>query len=530
MLLYALTYHQVMPVFLDFIFPFGKQIYTRDFFFSGFRHENRLADLDAGPNLPKLARSGREIRVCYSLKSVEKSDEPEEKRAPWSVRQTATYHSFDIQTGAALWISVKGNDLIQDRIMTTTENLKPDQRPFSTKERSFQESLSTHLVNCKWASENWRWYLNELEEELQGTTGRRALSAKVVRDDRKPEDKEKLEFLRARSMSTKASNNWRANATTFLQPPRANGQAQANRTRSTSRESRAEHDTHSQFSFDDLRDVQSLEDKANEVIFVLNANIDVLKELTEYYHDLITSDEYSKDFASYKRSVERFERQILSVTNNLRMQITRARALVRMLVDRKALVCLFSCLLESAHLKLTILTLSQLYGILDYHNATANMALAMKSKQSADNMEQMTKNMEKLTKEMNELAQKTTQEAVSMRIITLVTLFFLPGTFISVGSYLLLMAKESSFWPFLCSQRLTEYQTIMSTDIVKFEGSNGGPGPEIFQWPALRLYIIISIPFMVVTFAAWGIMYKLEIRRAEKRRRKVLEKEQTEEV
>jgi hypothetical protein len=33
---------------------------------------------------------------------------------------------------------------------------------------------------------------------------------------------------------------------------------------------------------------------------------------------------------------------------------------------------------------------------------------------------------------MHELAEKTKQEAVSTRIITLVTLFFLPGTFISV--------------------------------------------------------------------------------------------------
>ena len=340
MLLYSLTYHQVMPAFLDFIFPFGKQIYTRDFFFSGFRHENRLADLDVGPTLPKLARSGREIRLCYSMKSVERSDEPEEKHAPWSVRQTATYHSFDVQNATALWISVKGNDLIQDRIMSSTENFMPDQRPFSTKQGTFEESLSTHLLNCKWAGENWRWYLNDLEEEFQGTAGRRALSAKVVRD-RRPEDKEKLEFLRARSMSTKISKS-RPDATALLQPP-PTIQIQAKRTRSTSRESRSEQDTQSQFSFEDLRDVQSLEDKANEVTFVLNANIDVLRELKEYYHDLVTSSEYVKDFGLYKRSVERFEKQIASIINNLRMQITRAGALVRMIMDRKALVRTLFC-------------------------------------------------------------------------------------------------------------------------------------------------------------------------------------------
>ena len=77
---------------------------------------------------------------------------------------------------------------------------------------------------------------------------------------------------------------------------------------------------------------------------------------------------------------------------------------------------------------------------------------------------------------------------------------------------------------------LTESQTIMSTDIVKFEGENGGPGPEVFQSDALKLYIYISIPLMVVTFAAWGIIYKLEKWKAEKKRRQAHEKAQSEEV
>jgi len=54
------------------------------------------------------------------------------------------------------------------------------------------------------------------------------------------------------------------------------------------------------------------------------------------------------------------------------------------------------------------------------------MVLAMKAQQSTEKMEVM-------TKDMHIIAQKTKQETVSMRIITLVTLFFLPGTFISVS-------------------------------------------------------------------------------------------------
>lgn len=42
-----------------------------------------------------------------------------------------------------------------------------------------------------------------------------------------------------------------------------------------------------------------------------------------------------------------------------------------------------------------------------------------------------------MTEDMKDIARKTKIETVSMKVITLVTLFFLPGTFISVGRQLL---------------------------------------------------------------------------------------------
>ena len=55
------------------------------------------------------------------------------------------------------------------------------------------------------------------------------------------------------------------------------------------------------------------------------------------------------------------------------------------------------------------------------------------SKEIASKAHESTCNMEAITREMHLIARKTKQETVSMRIITVVTLFFLPGTFISVG-------------------------------------------------------------------------------------------------
>lgn len=55
------------------------------------------------------------------------------------------------------------------------------------------------------------------------------------------------------------------------------------------------------------------------------------------------------------------------------------------------------------------------------------------SKMLAERAQQSAAKTEVMTEKMHEIGLKTKQETVSMRIITLVTLFFLPGTFISVN-------------------------------------------------------------------------------------------------
>jgi len=62
--------------------------------------------------------------------------------------------------------------------------------------------------------------------------------------------------------------------------------------------------------------------------------------------------------------------------------------------------------------------------------------------------------MEHMTTEMKDIAQKTQTETVSMKIITLVTLFFLPGTFISV-CYLALRVSFS-FRPLITDKNATD--------------------------------------------------------------------------
>jgi ribose/xylose/arabinose/galactoside ABC-type transport system permease subunit len=94
---------------------------------------------------------------------------------------------------------------------------------------------------------------------------------------------------------------------------------------------------------------------------------------------------------------------------------------------------------------------------------------------------------------MHDIARKTKQETVSMRIITLVTLFFLPGTFIGVS------AADAYARPRLLSMA----QTFMSTDIIHFNTNN----TQDFQVQGLKVFLGICLPLMFVTFLGWYLVY-----------------------
>lgn len=117
--------------------------------------------------------------------------------------------------------------------------------------------------------------------------------------------------------------------------------------------------------------------------------------------------------------------------------------------------------------------------------------------------------MHAMTEEMNALTQKTKQETVSMRIITLVTLFFLPGTFISVCLFSLTYFVRFHFLsPSPSALANTEQQTIMSTDIVQYSKiPNSNDYEEEYSSAALKRYVMVTLPLMALTFLAWWILY-----------------------
>ncbi|KAF7512558.1 hypothetical protein GJ744_000819 [Endocarpon pusillum] len=463
-----LTYHQVMPSFLDFMLSYGRNQHAQDFHFSGLRHESRVAISDKGLEVPELGRSGRKIELCYSFRSVETSSK--QTSWPWSIRQAATYHSFDLESGQSVWIVLKGDQLMRERLMSATKAPHLSElRSFKTLQDSFCSSLATHLVFCDWSVENWRWYINFLEEEVQAIT-RTTVDVAVS----KPIDP--ISAIAPFSEPTQGLFHIRQKARTFsfgrkntlsqqkapaslpntrAMPP---GPPEPPQLPPAPIEEKKENG-YDGFSFRDLQRIEFIEEQTNETLLVLKTNVNVMIELKEHYAWVMKSDGCPQNLKEKCRDrFARFESRVASLQHDLQMERSRIETLLRLLADRKTL----------------------LYGILQFRSMEASKMLAEKAQHSAAKMEIMTQNM-------HEIAFRTKQETYSMKVITLVTLFFLPGTFTS---------------------------TLMSTDIIRFQKNDSGQVERIFSLQALQLFFAITVPLMIVSFFAWGlfswITFKIE--------------------
>jgi hypothetical protein len=127
---------------------------------------------------------------------------------------------------------------------------------------------------------------------------------------------------------------------------------------------------------------------------------------------------------------------------------------------------------------------------------------------------QSTVSMNILTQDMHDLATKTKKETVSMHSITVLTLCFLPGTFVAVRYGLAFLRRRN----FMSSRALTGSQTFFSTGILKFDGDDSptvsiAAGRTLGGWTlrpnALKLFLAICLPLMAFVLALWGFAYLL---------------------
>jgi hypothetical protein len=163
MLKCVLAYEQVPPDFLKALYAFGDQedepidAGLAGFGFDEGHFRRYRYGGDASPDehqndscLWYLMRTAELRNFNYSFPL----------RSPWTIRQTAVYHSFNSITGRSFFLTVRGNDLFREEIWKY-KSLLAD--PFAGKdcirkevvERGWQTVLATHLFYQSWCCRRW---------------------------------------------------------------------------------------------------------------------------------------------------------------------------------------------------------------------------------------------------------------------------------------------------------------------------------------------------------------------------------------
>jgi hypothetical protein len=329
-----------MPSYVDFLFSFGKRDPPRDFHFSGMYDETHLLDDHPSLSLPDLGRSGIDFKMCYNVKSVESSKSQE--AFPWSVRQMAVYHSFDVLTGKSFWTIIKGNELIKRRIQAATDPSRHPDLDLSSALQSFLVTLTVQVIIFDWCREQWRWYISCLEE-LQEITTKRALTMSFDRPTIRPCKDSPPETTTASTGRVKRAVTGfirkAASATGTLPPPTPIPLQTVPEPGPPPPDFEPDLKNTESFSFTDLQKVQSYEEKVKELLLVIGSNIKIVTAIKDYYIELVESSDFPGDLRDGSvGKIKDFKKSARRVVNDLEMQQSRASMLLSTLTNRKGLV------------------------------------------------------------------------------------------------------------------------------------------------------------------------------------------------
>lgn len=378
MLTQSLTYLQVMPEFLDLLFPLGERVVAQDFYSCGFQQQTRLSKNARGMQVPERAWSGYHYQFCYSLKSVERSEIQHDW--PWSIRHCAVHHLFDVVNVRSTWVVVKGDRLMERRIASATSGRSSREfSSYGTVDKAFAATLATHLIMVDWSVENWRWYISFLEDKFETLTKDViSIDADVLTN---PIDTEDIPAIRTRT-NTQITN--RSHKSLIPSPTLFRFPTQRTNTTPSSTEMsplQAQHfhknertgkkqplppgktivspeatklkdisyDTYGQrkFKFRHLQDIHDLEEKANETKLVLKLNLNICKQISEFYRSLFDNREIPNIIEeNCEGDLIRFERRIKNIECQTNAQVLRVKALLRLIADRKTLVSLNTLVME----------------------------------------------------------------------------------------------------------------------------------------------------------------------------------------
>jgi hypothetical protein len=102
---------------------------------------------------------------------------------------------------------------------------------------------------------------------------------------------------------------------------------------------RGHEDAYEQYRPQHIQDIQRRQDKINEIVMVLEANVDVMKSLCKFYTDLKTNRHFPQALKdACGEDILAFTAQVEDMMYDLKMQIARATVLVKITNDRKEIV------------------------------------------------------------------------------------------------------------------------------------------------------------------------------------------------
>lgn len=463
---YLSCFHQVDPSFLNFVFSFGSTEEPLDYHMTGFNCNDTLDVADERLlDIPKLGRSGRELRVQYLLRSLERGSGP----TTGNIRQMAVYHTFDLVTGKSLWINVKANDLMETRLKEAiAEFPELGSKAMGSLPGAFAATLAAHMVHLEWCDEDWRECINEIEGKIRKILTK----AQTARIDNQPKGVKPI-WSRASTMRTSKTSTSELPEKMISTSPSwkkvwhsvrpldsyddAGDEPGALSTPSLShliRETGKDDgnkigklmvlDT---FSFEEVQQLHYFGELLETFQLVMKLNDQTLQDIAENYQDLWGRRKFPEEIKmSCEKELASFLRRIHRIRRNLQIRTAQVKSLLAWLHEGKALFD----------------------GILQYRNVQIGRIFTESSQVQSEKMEG--------------IAFKTEKETISMHVITSVTLAFLPAMFVT---------------------------TFFQSGLIEInKDAKHISGAVNLHMHAFELFITICIPLMCFTFGLWILLFK----------------------
>ena len=249
-----------------------------------------------------------------------------------------------------MWIIIKGDTLIQDRLQSaTTDSNTAEMSSFQTLPRAFASTLLTQLLICEWAVENWDAYLVDIEArqhekakavlsnnmDIRPQIVREARTNPLANPKRTGTELSAKSFISAITLKrTKTAEPHEKTRYEENEPDRSFSGLEAGPEQSTVPESNvtfsAEFDLRGQkeFSFCDLQELQSISDKINEAALVLGLDISVFSQLLHYYEATTDLEAFPRQIATdCKEQILAFSAQLNTHIHHLQNCMARFRTL-----------------------------------------------------------------------------------------------------------------------------------------------------------------------------------------------------------